>query len=331
MTYAITESLTDATTYAENGGQIIVLNSAGNPIYAAGSRSHFVVVSHGDDSLGAYGLNGLRNRACSDDANSNDFENCNKDGRFRSNLIAGTVDVQMNDGLGTLHFDDYLKEKNSSMSGIWSQIPDPLTTSLSINDRVGGNVATGNCDGRVPCTPVSRLDIYGDGNTLVIPAARATSVRTTRLCGRGPSAPGGGAWGCIDNHALFQNVAGFDQNTCFNDGGTRCPPATSTWSNVNLPPAVTPNLIGGVPPVLPEAGNYWMSSPTHGEFHRGNGILCSGNRALNGIFDRDEACNTTSWVDATTVSNKPSCPAGRYARGINADGTLFCQLPADNN
>ena len=332
LTYAITQSLTTSATYSENGGEIVVMNSANNPIYNSGSRSHFVVVGHGDDSLGAYGLNGLRNRGCSNDANSDDFENCNKDGRFRSNVIPGSARIQINDGNGTVHFDDYLKEMKSSVSGIWSFLPDPLTTTnLSINDRVGGNVATGDCDGRVPCTPVSRLDIYGDGNTAVIPAVRANSIRTSRICGRGSSTPGSGGWGCINDHALFQNIPGFDQNSCTWVGGVFCPPAASTWSNANLPPIITPQLIGGVPPVLPEAGSYWMSTPTNGPFHRGNGILCVGNRGMNGILNRDEVCNDTSWVNNATSATLGGCPAGEYARGIQASGALFCQLPMNNN
>jgi hypothetical protein len=333
LTYAVTLNLTANGTYTENGGQIIVIDSANNPIYTAGARSHFAVISHGEDGLGAYGMNGVRNRACSDDANSDDFENCNRDGRFRSNLIPGTVLTQINDANGATHFDDYLQERNSSVSGIWSFLPNPLLPDLSINDRVGGNIATGNCDGRVPCTPLSRLDIYGDGLSTLTPAARATSVKTTRFCGRGgggADAPGASGWGCINDFSLASNANGADQSTCISGV---CPGVGATWSNANLPPWFTPDMILGTPPVLPESGPYWMTTaPNHGKFHRGNGIACVSNMAMNGIFDRDEACNDTSWVNNATKTTLGACPnVGEYARGLNASGSLFCQTPAANN
>ncbi len=330
ITYAVTDALTDTTTYTEGGGQIIVRNSLNNPIYAAGARSHYVVTGHGDDSRGAFGLNGARNIACGTDADSDDFQNCDKDGAFRSNLVTGTVLTQVNDGAGAEHFDDYVQEKNSSASGIWSQVHNPLMPDLSISDRVGGNVATGNCDGRVPCTPLARLDIYGNGSAL-IPAARATSVRSARFCGRGNGSgdsPGSGGWGCINNYAQASNSNGADQTTCISG---ICPGAGATWSDSNLPPWVTPQLITGVPPVMSETGSYWLTTvPDHGPFHRGNGILCVGERAMNGIFDRDEACNNTSWVNPATQGRLGVCGTGEYARGISSTGAFVCQTPAVN-
>jgi len=331
ITYAITRRLTANATYSESGGEIIVTDNANNPIYAAGARSHFVVISHGRDRLGAYGQNGVRNLACGNNANSIDFENCNKDGRFRSNLLPGSVNVQINDGTGAAHFDDYVLEKNSSVSGIWSFVPNPLLPNLSINDRAGGNVASGNCDGRTPCSPVARLDIYGDGLSASVPAVRANDIRTSRFCGRGGGAgdaPNTGGWGCINDYTLASNVNGADQTTCF---GGICPSATATWGAATLPPWFTPQIITGIPPVLPEAGDYWINNgANHGSFHRGNGILCVGDRALNGIFDRDEACNNTSWISNASRTTLSGCTSGEYARGLNASGSLFCQLPGSN-
>ena len=340
LTYAVTEDLTANATYSELAGAIIVLDRNGVPLYSTGARSHFVVAGHGNDGRGAFGLNGIRNSTCNI-ASSQDFENCNKDGTFRSNLIPGTVDIQINDTSGNQHFDDYVKERNSSASGIWSYLPDPGTTDLSINDRMGGNVATGNCDGKVPCIPVSRLDIYGENGSTTIPAVRADALKTKRICARGVTTGDGfgAGYSCVDDYSLAINTASTDNEitTCIWDptpfpGVWVCPPGATSWNSTNLPPWFTPQIITGTPPVLPESGVYWMTTmgDYHTSFHRGNGVLCVGDRALNGVFDYDETCNDTSRVNATTRTTFSSCSTGTYARGIQASGAVFCQTPADN-
>lgn len=336
LTYAVTANLTNVATYAEDGGGVIVkvLTSATDdtPIdlyNGAQPRSHFVVVGHGDDARGAFGQGGAQGSACGTAADSTDFENCNNDGTFRSNLIAGTSDVQRFLGAGATHFDDYVLERNSSAEGMWSYARDN-TASLSVEDRVGGNVAIGDCDGRAPCVPLSRLDIYGVG-TGDIPAARMNLLKTKRICGRGlpgGDALGGGTLSCVSNYDGASNVLGADQSVCVEGV---CPPVGTGWNAANQPPWLTPDLIVGTPPVLPESGDYWMTTPNHGDFHRGNGIRCVGKRALNGIFDRDESCNDASAVSPATKARLQSCTnPGEYARGVDAAGRLICQLPADN-
>lgn len=336
LTYAVTTNLTATGTYAEDGGGIIVrvLTSATDdtPIdlyVGTEPRSHFVVVGHGDDARGAFGQGGTRGQACGTAANSTDFENCNNDGTFRSNLIAGTSDVQRFLAAGAAHFDDYVLERNSSAEGMWSYTRD-ATASLSMEDRVGGNVAIGDCDGRAPCVPLSRLDVYGIG-TGDTPAARMATLKTRRICGRGlPGGDGlgGGTFSCVSNYDGASNLLGADQSVCVEGV---CPPVGTGWNATNLPPWFTPDLIAATPPVLPESGDYWMTTPEHGNFHRGNGIRCVGNRALNGIFDRDESCNDASAVSPATKARIQSCTnPGEYARGIDTAGRLICQLPADN-
>lgn len=336
LTYAVTANLTNVATYAEDGGGIIVKiltsETDDTPVdlyNGTEARSHFVVVGHGDDGRGAFAQGGIQGTACGTAGDSTDFENCNNDGTFRSNLVGGTSSVKRFEAAGVTHFDDYVVERNSSADGMWSYARD-ATTALSIEDRVGGNIAIGDCDGRAPCIPLSRLDVYGPG-TAAIPAARMQRLKTKRICGRGlPGGDGleGGTFSCVSNYDGASNVLGEDQNVCVEGA---CPPDTTGWNAINLPPWFTPDLIAGVPPALPESGDYWMNTPNHGNFHRGNGIKCVNNRALNGIFDHDEACNDTSSVSNTTRVMLQTCTnPGEYARGINAAGRLICQLPADN-
>jgi prepilin-type N-terminal cleavage/methylation domain-containing protein len=342
LTYAITEDLTSAGTYTENGGGIIVriLTSPDDdtPIdmySGTEARSHFVVVSHGEDARGGTGQGGEIVAACGTDADSDDFENCNNDGTFRSNVIGGSSERSVKSfyAAGTSHFDDYLIEKNSSAGGMWSYIRDG-SGDLNIEDRSGGNVAIGACDNRDPCIPLSRLDVYGtaDGATAGrVPAVRSPIIKTKRLCGRGTPAGDpmdGGSFPCVSDYNLVSNVAGDQETSCI---GADCPAESASWSSTNMPPWLTPELIVGSPPLLPESGDYWMTTADHGSFHRGNGVRCVSARGLNGIFDRDEACNDTSTVTPATKTRIGAClNVGEYARGVDATGKLICQLPSDN-
>jgi hypothetical protein len=192
---------------------------------------------------------------------------------------------------------------------------------------MGGNVATGNCDGLSPCTPVSRLDIYDDGvATPGVPSARANDIITRRFCERGRSggdAPNTGSWDCVDDYSEASSIAVNPQSVCI---GGECPASTATFNDTNMPPWMSPQLIAGVPPALTESGPYWIenSSANHGNYHRGNGILCAGGMGLNGIFDYDETCNTSSWISPASVSNLGNCPSNQYAIGIDTAGQLIC-------
>ena len=343
MTYAVTEDLTATGTYAEDGGGIIVKDNAGNDIYnGSENRSHFVVFFNGDDHSGAYAQNGTQPIACHNAAGGRDSENCDRDGTFRSNLIPGTVFIQLNEPAGVDHFDDYLAERNSTTSGLWSYMP-ISPTNLSIRDRIGGNAAIGDCDfdaplyvnKRPPCIPVARLDVYGETGSALTPAVRADSVKFKRICNRGNNfgdRENTGSFNCIDAYNLVDTTA--YQTSCI---GAWCFGAAPTWSSTNLPPWFTAEMIAGTPPSLPPpevgASTYWVANAAgqNQEFHRGNGIRCTGNRAMNGIYNYDESCNFSSKIDAASAGTLGTCAAaGTYARGIDAAGHLICQTPAMN-
>lgn len=353
LTYAVTESLTKTASYNEDGGAVNITSLTIDPItkafldtnlYPVGSpHAQFVVVNHGPDARGSKSQAGALVNACGTNANSTDFENCNRDGVFRTNTLPNSTENVPFEAAGALHFDDYVAETDSTASGIWSYLPDTASTDLSIRDRMGGNVATGNCDGRYPCIPVSRLDVYGDGS-VAAPVVRATKINTKRICGRGNSgadAPGSGSFGCISDYSKLRNdkPSGTDNlvTTCVTSAGgvVTCTAAMNVWNDSSLPPWFTPNLVMGTPPVLTNASTYWLNTSEHGEFHRGNGIRCIDGAAMGGIFNYDEACNNVASrpvnIDAASATRLSSCGTGTYARGILASGQIFCQSVAANH
>lgn len=334
LRYAVTLSLTSATDFDERNGAIEVLDqgdAAGqNPrsIYFSNSagidsntrpRAHFVVVSSGADMRGAFATNGTIPNDCGDVDDSADYTNCDRDGVFRDNSLRDVGRKEYFYALGPGHFDDYVGAVNATSSGLWSTTPVVGGENMGIIDRLGGNIAIGNCGGRSPCVPVSKLDVYG--------AVRATdAVKAYRFMGRGPDTPNS-SWFATDDARTVQPMA-----TSTGDGacvGTACPADVNVeWGATNIPPFLMPETIAGIPPEE-DTEPYFIDDTAgmHGPFIRGNGILCPNNTAMVGIFDNDEACDSTVSFNMTTFS----CPnAGTYAKGINADGTLNCSTTVDN-
>lgn len=334
LTYAVTAPLTNTATFNENAGAIDVQNAAGQSIFFVDGngdgvddftmpRAHFIVASNGADGLGAYSPGGQVATACAVAANGADSENCNRDGLFRNNADPISRKRQVALAVGAAHFDDLLFATNSTSSGLWSNTPvTPANPNLGIRDRLGGNVAIGDCGGRTPCVPVSKLDVYGSVRASV-------QVKAFRFKGRGPDTEGT-AWYAVDDPGRVE-----DGNAATRDGrctsATACPTvAANGWGGANTPPFLMPSTIGGVPPDLDVTSGYYVddTAGTHGAFFRGNGIKCPKDMAMTGIFDNDEACNSTSRATPGSIAQTGSCSVlGQYAIGINADGSLKCGFP----
>lgn len=334
LTYAVSASLTDATTFNENAGAVEVQDAAGRSIFFVDgnadnvddftmTRAHFVVASSGADGRGAYSVSGRVATACAAVANGVDNENCNRDGVFRNNADPISLKRQVALAAGAAHFDDLVFATNSTSSGLWSNTPvSGATTNLGIRDRLGGNVAIGDCGGRTPCVPVSKLDVYGSVRV-------EGQVKAYRFKGRGPDAQGS-AWYAVDDPSRVE-----DGNAATRDGrctsATACPTTTATgWGGANDPPFLMPSTIGGTPPDLDVSSPYYVndSAGPHGEFFRGNGIKCPANMAMTGVFDNDEACNSTSKAPPSSVTHIGSCTeTGQYAKGIAANGSIICGYP----
>jgi type II secretory pathway pseudopilin PulG len=292
-----------------------------------GKRAHFVVVAHGPDGKGAYTQAGGVASACSNDAASDDFANCDRDGKFRRNSDATTGKPVMNRASGATYFDDYVVAMNSTSTGIWSITPTAGggAGAMGVRSRIGGNVAIGDCDSRSPCVPVAQLDVYG--------AMRVDGkVKAASFFDRGVvNAPNASAYYAPDIYTkVIDGSSGYNRRCVPSTG--KCPSGSVTsWNAVNLPPFFTPQMIAGTPPDLSPSGAHWISNDTHhGSFHRGNGIRCVEYRGLRGIFDFDEACEDTGMTTATARTRVGSCATGTYARGIRADGSLICMTPAAN-
>jgi prepilin-type N-terminal cleavage/methylation domain-containing protein len=301
LTYAITKSLAQPIPFNESAGAVEVWNSAGASLYAAGEgRSHFIVISHGEDRRGAFGLGGTQVAACGTAAaDGTDFENCNNDARFRSNFDAAISDNRIDDAAGANNFDDSTVTANVVGTGIWAIVP----SQPNIRTDLGGNVYVGpvsTCAAFANCLPLARVDVDGD--------VRADRIKSDRFC---------------------RNVLG----TAGNSYSAHCVDTTTAthqdqWFSPDQLADATPVILSST---VSPAGNPWEQNvnpddATSRNGHKGAGIRCVEDRGMKGIVNFDERCQNTAYFDASV--NIGSCPAGTYATQVNAAGQLTnCVAP----
>lgn len=108
FTYAVTAFLATDGKYDRTQGKIGIIDANGNSVIGTPNSAHYVIVSHGPDSLGATTMDGLNTGSC--DTGALDGENCNGDSVFRRTLISGR-------GTTAAHYDDFLKFRAMSAFG----------------------------------------------------------------------------------------------------------------------------------------------------------------------------------------------------------------------
>lgn len=310
LKYAVSAALTDETSFGNTFGAIEMLNDERNTTlpasasnYLAGApRAHYVIISHGQDSRGAFNQSGTLTQACGTAANGRDFENCDNDAVFKNNIYQYQAVVtdplpdltpQYSYAVGANYFDDVVYAATSVLSGIWSLIPNQS----SITSTQGGNVQVGPVAActNASCLPVSKLNVNGD--------VRADGeIRTGRICG-----------------ALTPSTALTTHPSIDCNIGART--ASAPW---NLPANwFVPSIFGGTP------DNSGILNANLG--HNGGGILCgedavndTGFRGLAAIRNFEEICLGTVSI-GNPAQLGPTCPIGTFGVGLTAAGALICE------
>lgn len=143
--YAVTESLAAPDQYDKNLGAVFVVDSAGNSLVTPEGSAHYILLSHGADSLGARSSEGVLMSACPDKSEALDAENCNDDATFRNTTLYSTAS-------GPEHYDDYVVYTNSKVGLLAVSCPE-------------GEAMTGiKADGSATCIPF-KMDC-GPGYTM---------------------------------------------------------------------------------------------------------------------------------------------------------------------
>ncbi|MBL1147017.1 MAG: type II secretion system protein [Pseudomonadota bacterium] len=208
-TYAVTERLTREEGDA-NGGYGLTLGTVGLNIWSpkAGDEddptqdipgtvpnppgSHTaLVISHGQDGMGAYTSNGVLVKPCASGADTmRDSENCDDDSQF-SMVTTGGRYTLMSRQAGPYHFDDIVLYQFSANTSSWQTSdvnPDNILTNPAYNAIGIGEES-----------PQANIDVAG--NILLDDDAGTQTgrLRTDQLCN---TTTGFGAGDCFDPHLI---------------------------------------------------------------------------------------------------------------------------------
>ena len=284
FTYAVSARLTNAATFAQNGGVIRVLDRSGGP--ANNSRIggvdavHYVVVSHGPDRVGGFGLFGALPLACT--GPGQDRENCDNDGTFNNNFAIldpanpSSYARYASMPAGAEHYDDYLTFSTTSGGGIWNMV---TASDTNISTSTGGNVLIG----AATSAPVAKLEVRA--YTPSLPGnVQADRLETNRLC----------ALGACPSAAAAAVPSPYKRN------------------------AFDPGIIGGTPYVTTTTDP--LGNTVEIANYQGGGIHC-GNKLLSGIANAEESCSNNA---NPGFSVGASCPNGTQAKSIDINGNLVC-------
>lgn len=209
MTYAVTYGLTKARTFSNDKGNISVRDqlTAGQPqgcelVMDSGpssDKTHFVVVSHGQNRLGAYSMNG-GDRTCTglDVASPDEFENCDDNQRFRM-LSTRRNESCTNAAVSFIHrmpgantptsFDDMIAFRTTLNTGNWTAQRTVDTNGVNIyqtylgyrnskENVVIGNISTQPTPTRTMKRPgTGQVQVEGTGNNV-----QADRIESSYLC-----------------------------------------------------------------------------------------------------------------------------------------------------
>lgn len=139
--YAVTERSASPGVFSATDGAIYVRDAGNNPVQVPDGTAQFIVISYGENGMGAFNANGVVSRACNAGATI-EYNNCdNADAFFRATLLSSSV-------TGADSFDDIV---------YYNALPRPTDIS---NNLPSGTVAAFNLV-RCPTDWTELLDARG--------------------------------------------------------------------------------------------------------------------------------------------------------------------------
>lgn len=199
--YAVTEFLTDQSTFNNNLGAVTINDEFGNSLLEPDDSAHYAIVSMGANGRGAYNSEGnLVGDSCDPGTvpatynplypntvsqNSIEYENCNY------NTDAVFVSALKNEAPGDDYNDDLTSFETWYANDLWA--PSPVNPVHVYNVNIG-NVGVGVMD------PVQRLDISGD--------VQAANALATEFCNSSTGT------GCFDTRVIAGEIASGDGMEC---------------------------------------------------------------------------------------------------------------------
>lgn len=163
MSYAVTGGKTNAATSQLTAGAIGVVTEVGISVITPPQSAHYVLVSHGDNHMGAYNAWGAIPFPCTTTNATKDEGNCDLNGTF----VQGLRSINTATAATRLeYFDDTVFQSSAETSALWDFVPN----SPDIYNMNIGNVGVGTGTN----IPLERLDIRG--------VLKATKTTAEQIC-----------------------------------------------------------------------------------------------------------------------------------------------------
>jgi len=164
FTYAVTENLTDKSSFDPAYGAIDVETAGGISLATPQYGAHYVIVSHGANHMGAYTASGNKPSTVGVPCvtGTKDYENCNSDSTF--------VEEVLSLGKGVDYYDDIVKHSDYSLAQLWA------FNGTNIYNVNMGNVGIGTA------TPTQELEVTSLDADTTKGSVRATNARQKTIC-----------------------------------------------------------------------------------------------------------------------------------------------------
>ncbi len=192
FSYAVTELLTDKSTYRPLRGGISIVDGSGPPpksIIEPEGSAHYFVFSHGPDNIGAYNAQGELIHECNGPMFDN--ENCNTDGSnpqaiYRHALQSTEQVVTIDAGVVVpgsppagvnTHYDDFVDFIGIGRQPTWEFAEDgdnEMTDTINLHDAIDKKVIIGEDAVIDPLYPSVMVQVEGD--------AKVEGTRTAQVC-----------------------------------------------------------------------------------------------------------------------------------------------------
>ena len=179
LIYNVSLAKLDPTTFSNSSTMSMTQrnynDSTKTEVETTDSGYHFIIVSTGEDGAGGFTKDGEKLENCSDDANSDDYENCDLDTHFVYD------NLKRSEKIGINHYDDYLSYQKAVPESRWFKHPEYDNFTMTRASRIG--VGTSSVAGIGHVAPSQSVHVEGNiGVKSDVSSGYTGNVKANEFC-----------------------------------------------------------------------------------------------------------------------------------------------------